>query len=202
METQRFFIFTPKIGEDSHFDEHIFQRGWNHQLENFHLFLGQDFRNHHPARLVGLDLLLDRYHLIRELREGWSLKSVCLQRMCLLPFKKTFFPDRKTFLERVWGKGMMFKLLTLICHFGVQFIEPWFNQFSFGWLWQTDFLSTNKNPSAADFFVGLPCKLVCGVEPFFGRSGCTGRQGEVCVGKYFELKHFLSFSKLRLISPT
>ena len=25
--TQRFFIFTPKIGEDSHFDEHIFQRG-------------------------------------------------------------------------------------------------------------------------------------------------------------------------------
>ena len=30
---QLFFIFTPKIGEDSHFDEHIFQRGWfNHQL--------------------------------------------------------------------------------------------------------------------------------------------------------------------------
>ncbi len=29
---QIFFIFTPKIGEGSHFDEHIFQRGWNHQL--------------------------------------------------------------------------------------------------------------------------------------------------------------------------
>ena len=30
--TQIFFIFTPKIGEDSHFDEHIFQMGWfNHQ---------------------------------------------------------------------------------------------------------------------------------------------------------------------------
>ena len=29
-----FGIFTPKIGEDSHFDEHIFQRGWcNHQLD-------------------------------------------------------------------------------------------------------------------------------------------------------------------------
>ena len=28
-----FFIFTPKIGEDSQLDEHIFQRGWfNHQL--------------------------------------------------------------------------------------------------------------------------------------------------------------------------
>ena len=27
-----FFIFTPKIGEDSHFDEHIIQMGWfNHQ---------------------------------------------------------------------------------------------------------------------------------------------------------------------------
>jgi len=29
---QIFYMFTPKIGEDSHFDEHIFQRGWfNHQ---------------------------------------------------------------------------------------------------------------------------------------------------------------------------
>ena len=28
-----FFIFTPNIGEDSHFDEHVFERGWfNHQL--------------------------------------------------------------------------------------------------------------------------------------------------------------------------
>ena len=25
------FIFTPNPGEDSHFDEHIFQMGWNHQ---------------------------------------------------------------------------------------------------------------------------------------------------------------------------
>ena len=30
--TQIFFIFTPKIGEDFQFDEHIFQTGWNHQL--------------------------------------------------------------------------------------------------------------------------------------------------------------------------
>ena len=30
---QTFFIFTPNPGEDSHFDEHIFQMGWfNHQL--------------------------------------------------------------------------------------------------------------------------------------------------------------------------
>ena len=43
---------------------------------------------------------------------------MCLQRMCLLPFKKTFFPDRKTFLERVWGKGMMFKILNLIAILG------------------------------------------------------------------------------------
>ena len=28
------FFFTPKIVEDSHFDEHIFPMGWfNHQLE-------------------------------------------------------------------------------------------------------------------------------------------------------------------------
>ena len=31
-----FLILTPKIGEDYHFDDHVFQRGWfNHQLDNF-----------------------------------------------------------------------------------------------------------------------------------------------------------------------
>ena len=30
-----FFKFAPLLGEDSHFDEHIFQLGWfNHQLVN------------------------------------------------------------------------------------------------------------------------------------------------------------------------
>ena len=42
---QIFFIFAPKIGEDSQFDEHIFQRGWfNHQPDYFCrscLFLAQ-----------------------------------------------------------------------------------------------------------------------------------------------------------------
>ncbi len=31
--TQIFFIFTPIPGEMIQFDEHIFQMGWNHQLE-------------------------------------------------------------------------------------------------------------------------------------------------------------------------
>ena len=32
-ETSNIFgIFTPILGEDSQFDEHIFQMGWNHQL--------------------------------------------------------------------------------------------------------------------------------------------------------------------------
>ena len=30
---QIFFIFTPIWGRWTHFDEHIFQRGWNHQLD-------------------------------------------------------------------------------------------------------------------------------------------------------------------------
>ena len=30
--TQIFFMFIPKIGEMIKFDEHIFQKGWNHQL--------------------------------------------------------------------------------------------------------------------------------------------------------------------------
>ena len=30
----KYFLFAPLFGEDSHFDEHIFQRGWfNHQLD-------------------------------------------------------------------------------------------------------------------------------------------------------------------------
>ena len=36
MKLHRFFIFTPIWGrEDFQLDEHIFQRGWNHQPENF-----------------------------------------------------------------------------------------------------------------------------------------------------------------------
>ena len=30
-----FFLFSPLFGEDSQFDEHIFQMGWNHQLVFF-----------------------------------------------------------------------------------------------------------------------------------------------------------------------
>ena len=38
---QIFFIFTPILGEDSHFDDHIFQRDWNHQpVIHFCFFLG------------------------------------------------------------------------------------------------------------------------------------------------------------------
>ena len=29
----KYFLFSPLLGEDSHFDDHIFQRGWNHQLD-------------------------------------------------------------------------------------------------------------------------------------------------------------------------
>ena len=38
------FLFSPLFGEDSHFDVHIFQRGWNHQLEKQnHPVLGPHF---------------------------------------------------------------------------------------------------------------------------------------------------------------
>jgi len=30
----KYFLFSPLLGEDSQFDEHIFQKGWfNHQLD-------------------------------------------------------------------------------------------------------------------------------------------------------------------------
>ena len=32
-----FLIFTPNLGEDSHFDDHIFQMGWNYQREMYTL---------------------------------------------------------------------------------------------------------------------------------------------------------------------
>ena len=38
--TQIFFIFIPDVGEDSHFDAHIFQMGWfHHQLDNLRIKL-------------------------------------------------------------------------------------------------------------------------------------------------------------------
>ena len=49
--TQTFFIFTPKIGEGSHFDEHIFQMGWfNHQLV-------MGFHHLHSFPTTGLSVL-------------------------------------------------------------------------------------------------------------------------------------------------
>ncbi len=30
----KYFLFSPLLGEDSHFDKHIFQMDWNHQLVN------------------------------------------------------------------------------------------------------------------------------------------------------------------------
>ena len=43
-----FFMFTPIIWEDSHFDEHIFQMGWNHQLVCDLFFKSPN--NPHPSR--------------------------------------------------------------------------------------------------------------------------------------------------------
>ena len=34
----KYFSFSPLPGEDSQFDMHIFQMGWNHQLENLRFF--------------------------------------------------------------------------------------------------------------------------------------------------------------------
>ena len=46
MVEQTFFIFTPKIGEMSQFDEHIFQMGWfSHQLV-FFIKEGEDWLIH------------------------------------------------------------------------------------------------------------------------------------------------------------
>ena len=35
----KYFLFSLLFGEDSHFDEHIFQMGWNHHLVMLHVFL-------------------------------------------------------------------------------------------------------------------------------------------------------------------
>ena len=40
------FLFSPLLGEMIHFDEHMFQMGWNHQLENFSDFLKDMFSVH------------------------------------------------------------------------------------------------------------------------------------------------------------
>ena len=41
-----YFLFSPLFGEDSHFDDHIFQMGWfNHQAENLRNTLTKSFRH-------------------------------------------------------------------------------------------------------------------------------------------------------------
>ena len=49
----KYFLFSPLFGEMIQFDDHIFQRGWNHQLGKYSiamlnyqrvLFTGRDFR--------------------------------------------------------------------------------------------------------------------------------------------------------------
>jgi len=48
--TQIFLFFTPKIGEDVQFDEHIFQRGWfNHQLDVI------------QPKIAGIDLMYETW---------------------------------------------------------------------------------------------------------------------------------------------
>ena len=83
---QRFFIFTPKIGEDFLFDEHIFQMGWfNHQLvllcEGRNVFCSTERpggkmwakRRHSAARPYRI-AALHRIHRIIP-RKTWELKG-------------------------------------------------------------------------------------------------------------------------------
>ena len=46
---QIFCIFTPKIGEDSHFDSYFFKWGWTHQLVN-HWIVYQHLKPLQPSR--------------------------------------------------------------------------------------------------------------------------------------------------------
>ena len=47
-----FFIFTPNLGEDSHFDDHIFQSGWNHQLDQFDQCFVSDGLSFQPPAIL------------------------------------------------------------------------------------------------------------------------------------------------------
>ena len=74
---QIFFIFTPILGEDSHFDEHMFQMSWNH-----------------------LDQFLTE-NLVLQPEVVWPFHGSCLA-LCLLPAGVTWwghwtclFPQRK-----------------------------------------------------------------------------------------------------------
>ena len=46
----KYFLFSPLFGEDSQFDEHIFQTGWfNHQRDNFDIALSLLFVVRNPS---------------------------------------------------------------------------------------------------------------------------------------------------------
>ena len=58
--TQILFMFIPKNGEDSQFDYHIFQMGWNHQLgtHGYHSVLRTYLSRKYLGSLSGKDLVL------------------------------------------------------------------------------------------------------------------------------------------------
>ena len=66
----KYFLFSSLPGEMIQFDEHIFQRGWNHQLEKrtwtWELKIGLWKDHHFPNPLFGLLLLVFR---------GWNAVS-------------------------------------------------------------------------------------------------------------------------------
>ena len=55
-----YFLFSPLFGEDSHFLTNIFQRGWNHQLDNICMYL-YIYIHHFIFIFVGAEAISDRY---------------------------------------------------------------------------------------------------------------------------------------------
>ena len=67
---QRFFIFTPKIGEMIQFDEHIFQMGWfNHQVDKYTVYLLYRHFQFAWWSLLGKDTSM---YLVRWFSDDWQ----------------------------------------------------------------------------------------------------------------------------------
>ncbi len=76
---QTFFMFPPILGDMIQFDEHIFQMGWNHQLDdlNFHFLLYKKY-------LFGVKLYTRQRNDTSEsfAKSTWAIFSICCHTVC------------------------------------------------------------------------------------------------------------------------
>ena len=98
---QRFFLFSPLLGEDFQFEEHIFQMGWfNHQLESSGRWW------FYSARLWG------KWSKFEELLFVFFHLHFFLRRLCVSRIKEQHMVGFYVCIYSIWVKETLYRQIT------------------------------------------------------------------------------------------